>query len=124
MSWLTFNYGGLRSLAEARDDLLTIANAPGRRSLAHVGVDPDGGSGVHTRGAVTADSSDADRFTVRVDGEAAFDFDSGSFRGAWLSTLDGADYYTLELDLGWGVVTLGDAYNSSGWHPMDGGDDR
>jgi hypothetical protein len=111
LEWLEFNYWGLISVDEARRDLFAIAGAR-TRNRAHVLVDPDEGPSDFRTGTVTAAPAHDGAFHVFVDGDPVFDFDPRSFRGAWLTTLDGADYYTLDLDLGWGRVELSDAYNT------------
>ena len=34
-----------------------------------------------------------------------------TIRGAWMHAFDGADYYSLSVDLGSAIVTVRDAYN-------------
>ena len=112
LKWLPYDFTGVRSPREAQQDLVTIASAGWPRDEAHVTIDPDDGEPVEVSGHVTA-SMDGEQgpLTVLVDGAAAFDFDLERCRGAWLGTIDEADYYALSIDLGWGRVHLSDAYN-------------
>ncbi|MEV4421092.1 hypothetical protein AB0L40_14090 [Patulibacter sp. NPDC049589] len=53
-------------------------------------------------------SGDPDRLIVSVDGTEQFAAEWSDLAGGWLETLDGADYFWLDLDFGWGVVMIGD----------------
>lgn len=111
VEWLPHDFTGVRSPREAEHDLLVVAGAGAPLDEAHVSVDPDDGAVVKRTGHVTAEPREHGRITVLVDGVALFEFDRQRCRGAWLSTLDGADYYSASIDLGWGCVTVSDGYN-------------
>ena len=106
MTWLPEEFKGIRSCEEARRDLLAIVRDPDRTSLI---VDPDDGEEVVATGSVTGREGPSGSVQVSIDGAPAFEFEPARFRGAWLFTYDGADYYSLSIDLGWGRVFLGDA---------------
>ena len=110
MEWLRHEYAGVRTSVEATEDLLTIGRA-GWRSEAHVVVDPDEGEPVEVTGHVAVKVNEAGQVTVEVDGSAVFAYHPRDCAGAWLSTLDGADYYSLRIDVGSACLGLRDAYN-------------
>ena len=101
----------MRALRDAGGDILAIARASGGLNEAHVGIDPDDGEPSITTGFLSALVSEDRHIHVSSGSDLVFVLDPESFRGAWLHTFDGADYYSLRLDLGWGRVTLSDAYN-------------
>jgi hypothetical protein len=111
VEWLPREFTGVRSPGEAQQDLLVIASAGEPLNRAHVTVDGDDGDAVRSTGRVTAEVDGSAPIKIRVDGVFSFEFDVQGCRGAWLSTVDGADYYGLSIDLGWGCVGLSDAYN-------------
>jgi hypothetical protein len=100
---------GVRSPQEAEHDLLAIAGAGDGRNRAHIGVNPDGGQVTRRTGHVTASTNASGPTEVFVDGVLIFTFELRTCRGAWLSTFDEADYFSLNIDMGWGWVWLSDA---------------
>jgi len=111
VQWLPHEFRGIRAPVEAQHDVLEIARAGEPFDEAHVTVDPDDGETLQRTGHVTTDAGEDGRFKIFVDDAFVFEFDVRECRGAWLSTLDGADYYGLSVDLGWGIVKFSDAYN-------------
>lgn len=108
MDGLPYEFRGARSPREARQDLLGIARTPEPYNVAQVRVEHDHGGVVDLEGHVTTEVQERGVVAVSVDGEFAFAFDEDRCRGAWLYTLDGADYFSLRIDLGWGCVALSD----------------
>jgi hypothetical protein len=108
---LPHEFTGVRSPEEAQHDILVIAGAREPFNEVHLSVDRDDGEGLRTTGHLTAEARDSGPFGIFVDGVFVFEFDVRGCRGAWLSALDGADYYGLNIDLGWGCVNVSDAYN-------------
>ena len=110
VSWLPRNYYAARSLKQAGSDLLAISDG-GALSEAHVTVEPDSGETTTTTGRLGARLTADGALAVTVDEARSFELSAGNFRGGWLTTFDGADYYVLSVDLGWGVAHIRDAYN-------------
>jgi hypothetical protein len=127
LRWLPRHFDGPRRLDEVCSDLLAIADA-GTRSEAHVTVYKRvGGVLWHQTGALQAIPDKQIRWTVRVGvaGAEGFTVSPDSFDEAHLHTLDGADYYTLQLLLTDIKVVISDAYNGLGGLPVfDPGQDH
>jgi hypothetical protein len=134
MEWLPLEFEGERCLKEALSDLNLIASAPPPYCDVHVDVyelalperprkidwpysvvgltGPLAYDGLRLRS--TADNQQAHHFTVgdvtRTSG-GSFHIHEDRFRWAHLTTLDGADYYFLNLQLERVLLQVSDAYN-------------
>jgi hypothetical protein len=125
--WLPFHFDGARRLDEVCFDLLAIAEA-GTRSEAHVMVYRRAGRLLwHRTGTLEAIPDDQAPWTLRcgIAGGDTFTLSPDSFDEAHLWTLDGADYYSLELRLTDIKVVIADVYNGLGGSPaFDVGQDH
>lgn len=111
MRWLPFEFDGVRSASEVVGDLATIAGAQWGRDETHLSVEPDAAEGFGATGPLSIASRDAGSLVLLIGGVEVTDVAFADIRGAWLRTLDDADYYTLRIDLGSAIVELSDAYN-------------
>jgi len=100
----------VRTPREAVADLSVIA-ARASRSHAHGRVAVDGGKQVLVSGILSVYSVPPDSVLLAVDEREIITARLETIRGAWLHTVDGADYYSLRIDLGSAIVTVRDAYN-------------
>lgn len=111
MAWLPHEHDGARTIDEARADLATIAAADPPLNEAHVVIDSQDGRQVLS-GDLSADASESGTLEIRVNSQPTFSLNSDEFENAWLHTLDGADYYILNLQLRGGrTIRVSDAYN-------------
>jgi hypothetical protein len=100
----------VRTPREAVADLAVIA-AHDSRSHAHVRVAVDGGEHTVVSGILSVYSVPPDSMLLAIDEREIITARLETIRGAWLHTFDGADYYSLSIDLGSEIVTVRDAYN-------------
>jgi hypothetical protein len=117
---LPFHFDGPRQLEQVCFDLLSISEA-GTRSQAHVTVYRRvGGLLWHQTGALQAIPNEGAPWTLRcgvAGGGRTFTLSPDSFDEAHLHTIDGADYYYLQIlttDL---KIVIADAYNGLGGLP-------
>ena len=100
----------MRTPHAAVADLAVIAARPGRNQ-AHVSVTADRGEHVRVSGVLSVHRVPPDDMRVTVDEREVITVPLDAIRGAWLHSFDGADYYSLRVDVGWAIVTVCDAYN-------------
>lgn len=111
MRWLPYEFNGVRSDREAVTDLAVIAGAEWGRDEAHLWIDPDDAEGFGATGPLSIACRDPHSLVLLISGVEVTDVAVADIRGAWLQTLDQADYYSLSIDLGTRIVGLSDAYN-------------
>jgi len=109
--WLPYEFNGVRSDREAVTDLAVIAGAEWGRDEAHLWIDPDDAEGFGATGPLSIACRDPHSLVLLISGVEVTDVAVADIRGAWLQTLDQADYYSLSIDLGTRIVGLSDAYN-------------
>lgn len=111
MAWLPRDFDGPRSFEEVASDLREIGRYLST-CKAHVAVDRHGhGYRLETGDVAFVKAARGRAYRCLVDGREAFDLRAETFRHAWLHTIDGADYYILDINLTDGRVQLSDAYN-------------
>ncbi len=111
MAWVPRDFDGPRSFEDVVRDLSAIARYLGT-CLAHVTVErPNHGRRRETGDVAFVKAARGRSFRCLVDDWEAFEIRAETFRRAWLHTLDGADYYILDIYLDDRSVHLSDAYN-------------
>lgn len=111
MRWLPYEFDGARTVNEVMHDLVVIAGNPWGRDETHLTVSPGDGEMLGETGPLSLAARDPHSVVLLISGVEIADFQFADFRGAWLCTLDEADYYVLKIDLGSKAIELSDAYN-------------
>ena len=109
--WLPYEFDGVRSTAEVVQDLVVIAGNPWGRDEAHLTITPDYAEAFGSTGPLSLAERDPRSLVLLIGGVEVTSLALSEVRGAWLSTVDQADYYQLKIDLGSKVIALSDAYN-------------